>query len=208
MARRKSDPLASRLEGILSSPVKLKIARMLTDLPDKGYTGRELARLLNVSHSSVQEAMKTLVASGFVVRSSVGRAHLYRTNRESYLFSTLQELFRRERGVHDDLVSELKSAFNEGVVSITLFGSYARGTASPQSDIDVLVVTRDAGSSEESAHRLETRFLRRYGLRLSAKILTPKELSRKRDAPFIRTARREGVAIAGKSLDEVMGIGD
>ena len=91
---------------------------------------------------------------------------------------------------------------------LSLFGSVLREDFGPESDIDVLVVTRDAGSSEESAHRLETRLLRRYGLRLSAKILTPKELGRKRDAPFIRTARREGVVIAGKSLDEVMGIGD
>jgi len=208
MAKRKPGPLTGRLEGILSSPVRVKIARLMTDLPDKELTGRELARLLNVSHSSVQEAMKVLVASGFVIRSSVGRAHLYRTNRESYLFDTLQELFRRERDEHDDLVNELKTAFDGEVVSITLFGSYARGTAGPFSDLDVLVITSDPESSEESAHSLETRFLRKYGLRLSAKILTPRELNRKRDAPFIKTARREGVLIEGKSLEEVIVSGD
>jgi predicted nucleotidyltransferase len=182
----------------------MKIARLLTDLPEKELTGRELARLLGVSHSSVQEAMRVFVASGLAVRRSVGRAHLYRTNRESYLFSTLQNLFLRERRVHDGLVSELRTAFGEEVISIILFGSYAKGTANPKSDIDVLVVSLDVGSSEDSAHSLGARFLRRYSLRLSAKVITPKELGMKRNAPFIRAARDEGLVIAGKPLDEVM----
>jgi predicted nucleotidyltransferase len=152
--------------------------------------------------------MKVLEASGLVVRHSVGRAHLYRTNQESHLFIALRGLFRRERDGRDDLLSELKSAFGKEAVSITLFGSYAGGTAGPRSDLDIFIVTSNPHSSEKIAHRLGARFLRRYGLRLSAKILTPAELRRKKNVPFIKTARKEGLVIAGRSLDEVVLSGD
>ena len=61
MAKQSAYPLTDRLEEVLSSPVKIKVARLLTDLPDKELTGRELARLLGVSHSSIQEAMRVFV---------------------------------------------------------------------------------------------------------------------------------------------------
>ncbi len=207
MPKRTSHSLTSRLEDVLSSPVRVRVARLMTDLPDSELTGRELSRLISVSHSSIQGAMKVLVAKGLINRKTVGRAHLYRTNQDSYLFGTLQRLFREERDVNQGLTGELKSAFGKESVSVTLFGSFARGTAGPQSDVDVLVITSSPESTAETAHRLGMRFLRRYGLRLSAKILTPRELRRKKDSPFILKARREGVVIDGKTLEEVIRIG-
>lgn len=181
---------------------------MLTDLPDKGFTGRELARLIGVSHSSVQDAMRAFVANGLAVRITVGRAHLFRANRESYLFGAIQGLFRKERRVPDDMVNELKAAFGGEAISVILFGSYARGDENPKSDIDVILVSTDLASSEGSVHALGARFLRRYGVRLSAKVLTPEELRKKWNAPYVKAARLEGLVIAGKPLPEAMKDGD
>lgn len=199
-----SIPASKKLEGILSSPVRLRIARLLTEVPEKELTGRELSRLVGVSHSSVQEAMKILVASGFVSRRSVGKAHLFRANRESYLYRIMETLFREERDVHEELGEELRSAFREVASSITVFGSYARGKAGLESDLDVVLIARDPKSAEERAQELGQHFLRKYALRLSAKVLSAADLRRKRSVPFIRAARRQGVVIMGPSLDEVI----
>jgi predicted nucleotidyltransferase/biotin operon repressor len=204
MPKQIAGPPTSRLEWAINSSVKLRIARLLTSLPDKGFTGRELARLLGVSHSSVQEAMRAFVAGGLAVRTTVGRAHLFRTNQESYLFKALRSLFRREREMRDDMLDELRTALGKGAVSVVLFGSYARGTEDPKSDFDAIVVSTDVASTEESVQNLGARFLRRYGVRLSAKVLAPEELRQKRNAPYIRSAREEGIVIAGKTLLEAM----
>jgi len=208
MTKRNGRPLADGLDGVLNSPVKMRIARMLTDLPEKGFTGRELARLLGVSHSSVQDAMRIFVSSGLAVRSTVGRAHLFKANKESYLFGAIQGLFRKERRLHDDMVNELRATFGGEAISVVLFGSYARGDENPKSDIDVIVVSTDLASSEGSVQELGARFIRRYGVRLSAKVLAPDDLKKKWNSPYVKAARREGLVIAGKPLPEAMKGGD
>ena len=49
---------------------------------------------------------------------------------------------QRQDGI-DYFVSELRDHFGEKVLGIYLFGSTAKGTATPESDIDVLVVYSD-----------------------------------------------------------------
>lgn len=46
----------------------------------------------------------------------------------------------RETGVPEQLVAALKSGLGEHLVAVVLFGSRARGDASPESDWDVLVI--------------------------------------------------------------------
>ena len=43
-------------------------------------------------------------------------------------------------------VSKVKQALGDRVVSIVLYGSVARGTARPGSDVDVLLILREAGA--------------------------------------------------------------
>jgi hypothetical protein len=56
--------------------------------------------------------------------------------------------------------------------------------------------------------KLESELLKHYNIPLSLILLTPKELDKKWNAPFMKEARRDGVNISGKSLEEVYGKGD
>ncbi len=76
---------------------------------------------------------------------------------------------------------------------IILFGSHARGTASPESDVDLLVVMPVAGSKR--ATRLEIRtLLSGIGLPKDILVVTPEEVERLQDFPgtIIRPALQEG----------------
>ena len=72
---------------------------------------------------------------------------------------------------------------------VILFGSYARGDATEDSDVDVLVVAR---TKERFFERMATvrRLIRdlRDGLPVSPIVLTPGELEKRRQAgdPFVR----------------------
>lgn len=76
---------------------------------------------------------------------------------------------------------------------IILFGSHARGTAQPDSDIDLLVVLPVTGSKR--AKQVEMR-VALHDIRVPKDIIvaTPEEIARRRDivGTIIRPALREG----------------
>jgi len=76
---------------------------------------------------------------------------------------------------------------------IILFGSYARGTAGPHSDVDLLIVMQPQGSKRRRAVEIHG-LLAGMGVPKDVIVVTPEEFEAYRDAPgtVIRTAWQEG----------------
>jgi predicted nucleotidyltransferase len=53
------------------------------------------------------------------------------------------DLKKRYAGILRDLQSAVQEEYGSRLVSLAIFGSVARGTATPQSDIDMLIVAED-----------------------------------------------------------------
>ena len=103
------------------------------------------------------------------------------------------------REIHERLrnISErLKKEYN--AEKVILFGSYARGEATEDSDVDILVI---APTKERMIDRMASvsRIIRdlRNGLPISPIVLTPEEFRRKLDIgdAFIQTIVEEGVVL-------------
>lgn len=199
-----TDQVPTALEEILTSTARFRVARLLVRLPETEFTGREMARLLGFSHSSVQEALQVLVREDLVSFRVVGRAYLYRVNRRSYLYGILSRIFRAERQMDAAIREAISSALRDQVVSVVLFGSRARGTARRTSDIDLIVVAQNRAVVEKVLARLQTRLSSRFGVHLDAKALTPRELQEKERSPYIRAALAEGRLLIGIPLKEVL----
>ena len=94
----------------------------------------------------------------------------------------------------DEMVRRIVTQFDPE--RIILFGSHARGTAGPDSDVDLLVVMVFEGSKREK--QVEVR-LALHDIRIPKDIVvvTPDELERYRDVvgTIIRPALREGKAV-------------
>lgn len=79
---------------------------------------------------------------------------------------------------------------------IILFGSHARGTAGPDSDVDLLVVMNTKGPKRK--YQIEMyRLLAGMGYAKDLMIATPKEIERYQDIPgsIIRPALQEGIIV-------------
>ena len=76
---------------------------------------------------------------------------------------------------------------------IILFGSHARRTAGPDSDVDLLVVMKFSGSQREQRVAIRS-VLSGMGIAKDVAVVTPAELERYRDVvgTIIRPALREG----------------
>jgi predicted nucleotidyltransferase len=98
----------------------------------------------------------------------------------------------------DTMVQRLVERF--GPEQIILFGSHARGTAGPDSDVDLLVVMPFSGSKR--AKQLEMRMaLHDISLPKDIILVTPDEVTRRRDivGTIIRPAMREGKVLYART---------
>ena len=78
----------------------------------------------------------------------------------------------------DGMVQSLYEEFGEQLVAVVVYGSHARGTARPWSDVDLLVVVGALPRDWESIHRLEdewTRKGRRFGKRFQVMLASPED---------------------------------
>ena len=198
-----TEPLLQAMNEVIRPSIQLRIVKLFVQLPDKEFTGREIAGLLGVSHSNVQRAMRILVDNGFAMKRRIGRADVFRGNKDHFLFKPLRELFVVERKLPEQIADELRSEYGPLALSITVFGSYARGTADRRSDLDVLVVTREPELADKRTLRLQSHFMRKYGVPLSVKVISASDLGRKPLPPYLRAAVKEGLLISGEPLEKV-----
>jgi predicted nucleotidyltransferase len=77
------------------------------------------------------------------------------------------------------MVQALRDGFGDQLISVVVYGSHARGTAKPGSDVDLLVVVRELPRDWRAIHRLEdewARHGRRFGRRFQVMLATPQDV--------------------------------
>lgn len=83
------------------------------------------------------------------------------------------------RTVVEPMIQDLRDKFREQLVAVVVYGSHARGTAKPGSDIDLLVVLRDLPRDWKAIHRLEDEWARhgwRLGKRFQVMLASPQDV--------------------------------
>ena len=99
---------------------------------------RELARRLGRAPQPVGRELDRLETAGILVSELVGRARRYRVDDESPIAPEVRALIAKTIGVEARLRDALANL--PGVDEAFIYGSYARGTDRPTSDVDVMVV--------------------------------------------------------------------
>ena len=151
-------------------------------------SARGVARAACVNHQACAVALRKLEQLGAVSRMGSGRTQLLRLNVESYLVSDLiLPLLRKERQRISTVHKAVVQAFEQPALTITIFGSTARGDDAPGSDLDVLVVVRNANDKHAvlgAAALGNSDFMKRFGMRCSPVVFTLAEVKsriRKKD---------------------------
>jgi len=86
---------------------------------------------------------------------------------------------------------------NIPATSAVVYGSHARGTARPDSDIDVLVVSPAFDSDRWSLDQQLWRLTLKVDPRIEPVPVGQQQFREDRTSPIVEIARREGVAIDG-----------
>lgn len=200
------------LDAILGQSSKVKILRFLVRSQAQ-LNGREIAKNVGLSHVKAHGALKDLTIQGVVNMRSVGRSLVYWLNEEHFLVKDIiRPAFEKEetaiRQVSNIILSKIKPT---RPLSIILFGSFAKGNASADSDIDVVIVYQNSKNKERMANELleaEKKITLLFGNHLASIPLKVKEFQRKLKAKdrFINEVIRTGRVIYGRSISEFINL--
>lgn len=177
-----------------------------------GCSGAEVHRRLGRgSDEGVRKVLARLVAQGVVLVETSARYPVYRLNRDHVAVPHIEALTR----VRDEIVGNVRSEVASWKVEPShagLFGSFARGDADSDSDIDVLLVRPDSlAESDEEAwleqlDRLDRRIRAWTGNAAQIVDLAPANLGRMaRDAdPLVDSWRAEDIQLHGATILELL----
>jgi predicted nucleotidyltransferase len=173
-------------------------------------SGREIAKNVGLSHVKAHTALKDLTRQGVVIMRSVGSSLVCWLNEDHFLVKEIiRPAFEKEEGLFE-YISRLilKEISSPKPLSMILFGSFAKGNASADSDIDVVIVyphSKNKTVISKELSEAEKKITSLFGNHLSSVPLSIDEFQKKlkkKDA-FINEIIRSGKVIHGKNISEL-----
>jgi predicted nucleotidyltransferase len=110
----------------------------------------------------------------------------------------MNNLTEKEKQAVKELIDELKKLYGDNLSRVILYGSKARGDATEDSDIDILVVLKkkiqNFSSERKKVKEISWRLSYKYDLLLSIIIRSEQEYMRK-DTPLLMNIEKEGIVL-------------
>jgi len=154
--------------------------------PDlENRTSKELEKCSGLSHEPVFRILKNLVKERYLKEKKVGKTNVYEFvfTDETYLVFTyfVTKKLNKFKAKYKKVFKVIKE-FAESIedkAAIILFGSYAKGTETPESDIDLLVVSKN-----KNIPKIASIFKTKYALIIRPVVINPKDFKNiKKDNP-------------------------
>jgi DNA-binding transcriptional ArsR family regulator len=180
------------------------LAQVSTDL-----NLRTIARLSGLSPAQVSRVLPKLVDLGLVDRRDVPPTALFCLAKDHVAVRAVLALAR----ARDTVVSELRRSATQvspSPLSITIFGSFARGEATADSDLDVLVVRPALAGWDDDGWASSLERWRHGAGRLTGNRVDVVEVGEEEVVELVRSRRslwqdvvEEGITIWGRPLAEL-----
>lgn len=144
----------------LGEKVKIQIFKLFSTDYDKEYHLRELARELDMDHTSVRPHLNALKKKGVIKEEKQGRNRVFFLNKKSDLLpyyliqaeadrtAEYLENHNTIRAFWKNFRDKVNSKTLGKIETLVLFGSFARGTEDKGSDIDLFLAASEEASNE------------------------------------------------------------
>lgn len=170
---------------------------------------RTLARLAGVSPAQASRVMPGLVDLGVVERYEVPPSSQFLLARSNVAAQAVIEL-ARSKETASERIGVAATSMAVRPESVIVFGSFARGEAGVDSDIDVVVVRPDSIDEDHEdwvtaleSWRDEARAISGNSVEVVEVSLGEAGSKLRGQTEFWRNVRREGVTIHGRSVDQI-----
>ena len=159
------------IEPILGYKSSLRILSLLFETPRKLVSRRELFEYTRLGNAPLSKGLLRLVKSGVIILEKKGKKEFYYVNTSNNYARLINELWEREGRDTRQLEYDVKIVLSEivrllldlpNVQKLILFGSWAKGTASEHSDIDLAVVFKKEFESEIEVTRIVKKIEKKF----------------------------------------------
>jgi len=177
------------------------------------WTGRQLAKELGISPTTSSKFLNELSREGIAVVSGVGRAYLYKLNNENYAVKNiLVPFFQKEEGMLDALFLLIKKILLRSAITIesaVIFGSVSKKEQGARSDVDLLVIIKDAKDKkklEDNIFSASDVIARRFHTSVSPYVLTPNQFRKKykKKSALMKEIMDSYILLFGESLERII----
>ena len=126
------------LERLFTSRVRVRLLTLFITHPSESFYIRQITRITGETYNNIRQELQNLAALGFIQEERQANALYYKVNTEHFLFPEIKILILKTEAVGDRLREALSTLGNIQVAF--LYGSTAKGTDFPSSDIDLMVI--------------------------------------------------------------------
>lgn len=127
------------LEKPIGSRVRAKALAWLLTHPDESFFVRQLETVLSEDSTNLSRELARLARLGILTCEHRGKEKFYQADRRCPVFRELQALAIKTTGVADTLRTALAPLAGRLVVAF-IYGSFAEGEPSADSDVDIVVI--------------------------------------------------------------------
>ncbi len=199
------------LDNVLNSRSKIAIIRLFASKTDDfRASGREVAKLVNLSPQATHTALKDLYNQGVLKLDIIGKQHIYTLDSKNRTVKEiLKPMFKKEisikKEIKDYLIKQIKQVgIQNKIASCILYGSLEKGKTTDSSDVDIAVIVgneKDKSEVEEKfLNNIAVKFKEYFKLNLDTYIKTKDEfrLRLKKNLSPVSTLMKSYSVILGK----------
>lgn len=195
------------LNNLFTAPSIISVLRQL-NMRNDGLTGREVARLENITHRTALKSLDNLESLNLVTKRVAGKSYYYTINRNQYIYKEIiSVIFEKELEYKQKVFNEIKSVKNENLISTIIFGSVARKEETYKSDLDVcFIYKKNKSAIEEKINNLRDKIYDNYGVSLAPFYITVNDFiaKAKKSLPPVNNILEEGIVISGKPIKRII----
>ncbi len=161
----------------LTAPLTIKVLSYAFINPDKAFYSRQLARMIKADPGNLSRKLTELEQDGILYSHTEGRQRYFSLNQQYPLLAETRKIFEAHFSLETTIRDTLKNL--TGLEEAYIFGSYAKGKLSRESDIDLLLI----GSHDPlAAKRLLLPIQKKLGREINALDFLPEEITKRRAA--------------------------
>ncbi|MBN1896679.1 MAG: nucleotidyltransferase domain-containing protein [Candidatus Aenigmarchaeota archaeon] len=182
--------------------LELKIVDLLARNVERKFTINEIAKSLEEYYSFVHRTVNKLIKDNVITKEKAGKSYLCSLNLETEKTIALVNLSEIEK--KNDLYNsnkELKIILDDFVkmtesvnpVSVVLFGSHAKGTATKESDIDILLISE----TKAGVDKITKEVYAKYGKEVNVVLMASGDFKKQKDKALIKEVIKDHYILYG-----------
>lgn len=195
------EPLIKKLIG---SRLKERIIRFLNSNITP-ISEREMAKILNVSHTAINKIMREMNEYYLVKAIKVGGSTIWEMNADSIAYDLVLDYLELDKSALQLVIDHLEYSMRnmlkhtgENIFEAYIIGSVAEGHARLNSDIDVIILCDSKTKITEDElllNKMSEETIKKTGNELSVQIYTRSEIEKRPELHWVKDAIKKGIRV-------------